>query len=60
MCVPESRVCFKGTEQDLGRVAEGDIKSAKLEEKLAQDTLGGSGKGMGIWDDIKVRAQTRL
>ena len=50
-----SHACFKGTDPDLGRVVEGDIKSAKLEEELAQDTLGESGKGMGIWDDIKVR-----
>ena len=37
-CVQESHVCFKGTDPDLGRVGEGDIKSAKLEEELAQDT----------------------
>lgn len=54
-CVQESHVCFKGTDPDLGRVGEGDIKSAKLEEELAQDILGESGKGMCNWDDSKVR-----
>ncbi|KAI4536068.1 hypothetical protein MG293_013460 [Ovis ammon polii] len=50
-CCHEDYVC--GTDLDLGRVVERDIKSAKLEEELAQDTLGESGKGMGISDDIK-------